>query len=1640
MRHALSLAILALGTVGPTVVATPEPCSDHPGVIHPWDAVNYIIGDSLKSTEHAVAKEQELAKHEAKEAKEAKEQAIKDKKLKKNAHPKIDKPTKNTVINGAVDTVKSFAGVDYIPLATAEKLEQELQKAIDEQLAAAKNVVTQTLVRTQTPDSTITAPANSATPVFITVTEVKTVDSDDSLSDMAALNIKKALEKAFAAAGLSLDTLDKATTKSLEKCLSTVMAAGGLPEGYSCLTSSGSDGAGLTATLNTILEQFVGILPNVVLQSVFDAVTPVLGELLPSSQVDLVSQIQASIKSVIATLSGSSVTALEQVQECYTESIQLKGNSSSLECFTKSGGAMSTLQTATNGVLEQFVGVLPASLVTKVKNILNYNLAKASSPNAALAGQVSSQISNAIDSVASTLSGNTVTLAETLQKCAAELIRTGDGKAAQKCITSGQAPQVASTMIRGISEQFAGYLPSSFFSDLTKFSATYVNNSTINKHKLTQAQANKIFDSFFNNATSYGPAFVTCFHQVQDCVTKAIIAGGDKKAVCKGPVAGCTPMKKTSTKSTSPTTARTTKSVTKAARMQAAMTTSKSMITTATPTTSRLTSSATPSNERRSYFEGGSGNHRFLRLSRHRMAPKPGLAVSVQPGASAFFAGEVFTATITFKNTSPPSARDPLSLPPGSHRGPYASSSFAASDSTAAPSQGHGSEGTATFTQGRTDINDQQEKWGRSISTTSSSGGSTTTERLASHSRRPSFASASSLNLATAATHKSQPSFFGFASSTPSNGTTNRSVTSILPRSGEKAKPFPTRKGLIGRPLPPAPVAEPKRPATGLYSGGPRRPGAGANVHARSQSMAFSSPDLINGSARTDELSPKKSLVQKAHQRNKLGGSMAAPQLAAALTTAASGRAQMAEGLEEHPSYMDDAAFPPAASSNTPGRNALPTGIPHLGHDPDSPIEVQRHPSRSVPDREDSDSGSDYDPTDSQASLPGRGFYGLKRNETMDDIAQLSFDSKATGNSVPRPMPVPPIPRPSSAAARNQYFHPPDTVALLWSFAHLEGSFEVDDSLVKTNEFIRLKKELVGGQGAAVGGGTLNERRSSGARPTARGAGAGTTGGWRDWLWGSSQAPESAPGAASLEERKTQTMMDKSIPTFSSPPSILAVDLILEPGESKSYTFSIRIPADLPPSFRGRAIKFNYNLVVGTSRTRLGTVTSPSAARGAARDATSRVMRVPIRIYNHVGVTGARPFYDLTNPIVYHRDEALITASDDEPTLRKAAKFPHGRREFEEYAGNLLDSVAVNSPEMIATAMSPELKPLQSPILESAPSLRPERQSRTRGVAIGEEDDGGGCKAAVEIVTRNSQKGRLSYDINKDGYLVSKLTLVKSAYRLGETVNGSVVINSGEGRVLRVSARLETHELVETTISTRTANQIRQITRRLHAEHHETTLDSARIGFALAIPSGATPDFGTSGVKLQWSVRLSFLVIPPSPEAPAPNSILTMKERDRVLGSQRPGPLQGGSPTNALSRHGRSKSFAYGFEPAVPLTLPPPPVITPTGAVHLMPVSDPSTAHSSFRAVPDLGYVPVMFKSNSPEPPPLPGPLQRSATGASLHRTTNSLSIARQQVKPEQTGSVVLVPAKVDVVECSIPIKVYPGNTPFKPTTSIFAA
>ncbi|GAA5986158.1 hypothetical protein JCM10908_006436 [Rhodotorula pacifica] len=1115
------------------------------------------------------------------------------------------------------------------------------------------------------------------------------------------------------------------------------------------------------------------------------------------------------------------------------------------------------------------------------------------------------------------------------------------------------------------------------------------------------------------------------------------------------------------------------------------------------------------------------------------MASPAGLSVTVSPSASAFFAGEVFTASITFRNTATPAPSDdstPHGLvksttgPPGLRtpsKGHARSASTANLSSWASPLNGGYGNGALPATPPRGGGPHAAGGPYGFASPQSSSYGRTVTSGHAPHPSLSASASTPYLPTTTAASSSGSPSSSsarrpplstgGPTSRTPSaTGSFSTALGSYDP---DSTVDLPTRKGLVGK-KPPAPEP-PFLPSSsgGLYSEGPRRPGSfrsGSSLgHARTQSMAVgSSPASLSerdASSRNVTAPPNRPGIPR--RSNNVKGIVAAfeqmdgrqprsPSDPRAPTTGTS------EGTTEdssppitaqRPDFPDDAAFPVSQSSSAPAPSHFPRR-PTFGH--------RRVPSNfpyaSAGSRarlstlslaSDGSESEDADDEDDGQGGVGNGFYGLGKNETMESVEEAKYASHA------RPVPrrlfstpagpsqqnglAPPARPPARGHERNRSIsygnapasdtpaltHPPNTIVLLWAFAHLEGSFEVDESLIKPAEFLEVKRLLVGGTGGVgLGGGTLEERK--------------TGGGWREWLgWGgggggggggaasngaasarsrganATASNDNLRGGASLEERKKKVIEERSVPILSCPPSILAVDLVLKPGESKTFTFSLRVPADLPPSFRGKSIKFNYELVVGTNRTAVSpsmlvNPEQPLRPRSRGKASSSRVMKVPIRLYNHVGMTGARPFYDLTTPVIYQRDEAIVkdeVETKEKGVVKAVRRADTEKEDFENYAANLLSSVAIDSPEILQNAsLSPTLQPVFSPpLLEAPPELRPEMGShRGTGTVEGfglEVDEADGCKAAVEIVSRNSQK--VSYDINKDGNQVASLTLVKSAYRLGETVNGSVLINSGEGRVLRISARLETHELVETSIATMPAPKMRQITRRLHAEHHEMVLDSERIGFALAIPSGATPDFGTSGVKLQWTVRLSFLVIPPSPEGPAPAPI---PRRGTPLGAPPSGESRSanGAATPPRAGHGRSRSFAYGFEPAVPLTLPPPPAIPPSGATHLMPVApspeDPHPPHNlSYRAVPDLGYVPVLFSSAVPDGPPAPGPLQKTASGAH-HRPTPSIS-ARPQ-SPFGNASAVLVPAKVETVECSIPIKVYPGNTPFRPTISIFEA
>ncbi|CAG8514810.1 9696_t:CDS:10 [Paraglomus brasilianum] len=367
---------------------------------------------------------------------------------------------------------------------------------------------------------------------------------------------------------------------------------------------------------------------------------------------------------------------------------------------------------------------------------------------------------------------------------------------------------------------------------------------------------------------------------------------------------------------------------------------------------------------------------------------------------------------------------------------------------------------------------------------------------------------------------------------------------------------------------------------------------------------------------------------------------------------------------------------------------------------------------------------------------------------------------------------------------------------LLWGFAQIVGVFVVDGSLMKAYEFEPLKLKNMygpgGGMGGAVGGGMLGI-----FTPTAMGMST----------------------LADMQERAD----NKSIPVFSTPPSILFIDVHLAPGETRTYSYETRLPADLPPTHKGKAIKFQYNLIIGTHR--------------GGMNHQSHIVHLPFRVFNYVSEDGARPMYDLMNPVIISKDEAIVTCLDDNPKENKPAiKKGTNKAEFIEYVDQLVRSLANDSTsngDVEDNARS-----------ESDSFVHVERELKS-------------CTNTVAILSKNMRKA--TYDICKNNARVAQLCLLKTTYQLGDVVTGVINFNDALIQSYQVSITLESNEQIEASIAARPQHHINKITRKVHGEHHEFCLYTRRISFAIPIPTNGTPDFTTTAVKLHWGLRLEFI-------------------------------------------------------------------------------------------------------------------------------------------------------------------------------------
>lgn len=126
-------------------------------------------------------------------------------------------------------------------------------------------------------------------------------------------------------------------------------------------------------------------------------------------------------------------------------------------------------------------------------------------------------------------------------------------------------------------------------------------------------------------------------------------------------------------------------------------------------------------------------------------------------------------------------------------------------------------------------------------------------------------------------------------------------------------------------------------------------------------------------------------------------------------------------------------------------------------------------------------------------------------------------------------------------------------------------------------------------------------------------------------------------------------------------------------------------------------------------------------------------------------------------------------------------------------------------------------------------------------------------------VATTSNRSTNRFEIARNGQRVAVIMLTRSAYRLGETITAAIDLSVADIPCYSIHGTLETSENVDPAIALRSGASVHRVTRRMHASYTENTLFARKVIFSPYIPATATPGFVTSGVSLEWSLRIRFV-------------------------------------------------------------------------------------------------------------------------------------------------------------------------------------
>lgn len=432
--------------------------------------------------------------------------------------------------------------------------------------------------------------------------------------------------------------------------------------------------------------------------------------------------------------------------------------------------------------------------------------------------------------------------------------------------------------------------------------------------------------------------------------------------------------------------------------------------------------------------------------------------------------------------------------------------------------------------------------------------------------------------------------------------------------------------------------------------------------------------------------------------------------------------------------------------------------------------------------------------------------------------------------------------------SRSPQNRPAEPETLMMAYAQTMGYFTLDGGLVNAAPFEEVKRKGVQGGGGVVG--VERSKRSSGL--------------FGALSWGN--IGESLGGLLGGDEMSSMAQMkasvgSKTIPLLSTPQTLLFVDLRLAPGESKSYSYRFNLPRGLPPSHRGRAMKVSYHLSLGVQR--------PEGQLVKRVESSFRVL-------GSYDARGDTLGHDLMSPYVLLQDAARTAVIAPDPVSpNRIPKFQNkqdsktkstprqGLEDFLRYTERLLESPK-DANGVLLSPISPTSPISMNNSLSRQGSLADQPPANTReaidfAILRSNQVNSNGKKSGSQSANR--------FNIARSGQPVAVLTVLRPAYRLGETVIGTIDLTapppipgtSSPAPTYSVLIELESAEHVDPSLALRSSHSINRVTRKVYASVRENGLFARQISFNLAIPSNAAPSFETTGVSLAWRLKVEFM-------------------------------------------------------------------------------------------------------------------------------------------------------------------------------------